>query len=95
MKTNKEVKISYWAHHLTTIISVTLVLVLMGIIAMIWISADTETRRLKERLEMSVIMADSIPDGTARQLADKISAQPYANNVRLISSEEALQNWTR
>ena len=40
MKENKEVKISYWAAHLTTIVSVTLVLLLVGIIALIWLSAD-------------------------------------------------------
>ena len=61
MKENKEVKISYWAAHLTTIVSVTLVLLLVGIIALIWLSADTETRRLRERIELSVVMADSIP----------------------------------
>ena len=76
MKTNKEVKISYWAHHLTTIISVTLVLVLMGIIAMIWICADTETRRLKERIELSVIMRDSIPESTVKSLEEKIKSGP-------------------
>lgn len=94
MKGIKEVKLSYWAHHLTTIISVTLVLVLMGIIALIWISADTETRRLKERIEISVIMADSIPVGADKAVADKIAASPYARNVTLISSEQALANWT-
>ena len=66
MKENKEVKISYWAAHLTTIVSVTLVLLLVGIIALIWLSADTETRRLRERIELSVVMADSIPDPMAK-----------------------------
>ena len=69
MKENKEVKISYWAAHLTTIVSVTLVLLLVGIIALIWLSADTETRRLRERIELSVVMADSIPDSMARERA--------------------------
>lgn len=94
MKTNKEIKISYWAHHLTTIISVTLVLVLMGIIALIWISADTETRRLKERIELSVIMADTIPDSGAATLAREIAGKPYARNVTVVSKEQALRNWT-
>lgn len=93
MKANKEVKISFWGHHLTTVVSVTLALLLMGIIAMIWISADTETRRLKERIELCVIVADSVPQGTAKALADEISRQPYARNVRLVSKDEALQAW--
>lgn len=94
MKENKEVKISYLAAHLTTIVSVSLVLVLMGIIALIWISADTETRRLKERIELSVIMRDSVPDAEVKALADAISAQPYAARVQVISKEQALKNWT-
>ena len=83
MKTNKEVKISYWAHHLTTLISVTLVLVLMGIISMIWISADRETRRLRERIELSVIMRDSVPEETVRTLAGEIGKSSYAREVRV------------
>ncbi len=94
MKKNKEIKISYWAHHLTTIISVTLVLLLMGMIAMIWISADHETRRLKEQIELSVIMADSIADGSARALAEELKTKPYAHEVKFISKEDALKNWT-
>lgn len=95
MKGIKEVKLSYWAHHLTTIISVTLVLLLMGIIALVWISADTETRRLKERIEISVIMGDSIPDSAAKELAGKLKDEPYARSVSVVTRQEALDNWTR
>lgn len=95
MKRIKEVKLSYWAHHLTTIISVTLVLLLMGIIALVWISADNETRRLKEQIEVSVIMRDSVPEGQTKALTDRLARAPYARDVRYISRQEALDNWTR
>lgn len=91
---NKEVKISYWAAHLTTVVSVTLVLLILGIIALITVSASTETRRLRERIELSAIMADSVSDTSAQQLAAKIRQQPYAANVRVITREQALKNWT-
>lgn len=94
MKENKEVKISYVAAHLTTIISVTLVLVLVGIIAMVWIGAGKETRRLRERIELSVVMADSVSDASAQQLAGKIRQQPYALKVTFVSRLQALKNWT-
>lgn len=93
MKGEKEAKISYWAHHLTTVVSVTLVLVLAGIIALIWIGADTETRRLKEKIELSVIVADSLPTAKINELAAFVRKQPYARDVRVISSEEALKAW--
>lgn len=95
MKENKEVKISYIAAHLTTIISVTLVLVLVGIIAMVWIGADRETRRMRERIELSVIMQDSVSDAAARTLEAKIKAQPYALNTHFISRNDALSQWKK
>ena len=65
MKNNKEVRISYWAAHLTTVVSVTLVLLIIGIIALITVSAASETRRLRERLEVSVVMADTVSNARA------------------------------
>ena len=93
MKNNKEVKISYWAAHLTTIISVTLVLLIIGIITLISVSAATETRRLRERLEVSVVMADSVSDAGAKHLAEEIAKSPYALSVGVVTKEAALKNW--
>lgn len=93
MKQNKEVKISYWAAHLTTIVSVTLVLLIIGIIALISVSAATETRRLRERLEVSVVMADSVSDAGAAAFAKEIKSAPYANSVDVITREAAMKNW--
>lgn len=95
MKNNeKEVKISFWASHITTIVSVTLVLLLAGIISMIWISARTESRRLQERLEINVILADSISDARGERFAEELRAKPYAGSVRFVSRSEALKLWT-
>lgn len=93
MKEQKEANISYWAHHLTTVVSVTFVLMLVGIIAIIWISADKETRRLKEQIELSVIMTDSVPSAVTNQIAETLKKQPYAQNVTVVTKEEALQAW--
>lgn len=95
MKENKEVKISYVAAHFTTIISVTLVLILVGIIAMVWIGADKETRRMRERIELSVIMQDSISNDRARQLETAIKSTPYALQTAFISKEEAMAQWKK
>lgn len=95
MKENKEAKISYLAAHLTTIVSVTLVLLLIGIIAMVWVGAENETRRLKERIELSVVLADSIPDAEAQALAKQIAARPYAKDVRYVGKQEAMQRWEK
>lgn len=93
MKHNKEVKISYWAAHLTTVVSVTLVLLIIGLIALISASASTETRRLRERLEVSVVMTDSVNNASAERIATAIKAKPFAHDVRVITKEEALKQW--
>ncbi|MDE6803803.1 MAG: hypothetical protein K2J29_04135, partial [Muribaculaceae bacterium] len=78
MKGRKEVKISYWAAHLTTIVSVTLVLLIIGLIALTSIGAAVETQRLKEKIEISVVMADSVSDDRAAVVCEQIAADPYA-----------------
>lgn len=93
MKNNKEVRISYWAAHLTTVVSVTLVLLIIGIIALITVSAASETRRLRERLEVSVVMADTVSNARAEALAKEIEKSPYALSVGVVSKEAALKIW--
>lgn len=95
MKANKEAKISYWAAHLTTIVSVSLVLIIVGLISLISLGAAGETRRLKERLEVNVVMADSVSDAAADSLASQIRAGGYANGVRVITKAQALENWKK
>ncbi len=93
MKNNKEVKISYWAAHLTTIVSVTLVLIIIGIIALISIGAANETRRLREKLEVNIVMADTVQNVAAEALGKRIEQTPYALAVGVVSKEDALKNW--
>lgn len=95
MKNNKEVKISYWAAHLTTIVSVTLVLIIIGIIFLVSAGAASETRRMREKLEVSVVMADTISNSLTKAISERIAVQPYALEVDVITKEEALQNWKK
>lgn len=95
MKENKDVNISYWAAHLTTIVSVTLVLIIVGVIALITLSAERETRRLKEKLEISIVMADSVSNTYAANLAQRLSSTPYALQVGVVTKEDALESWKK
>ena len=93
MKREGDVKISYWAAHLTTIVSVTLVLLLVGIITFITLSSQKESRNIRERLEVSMVMNDSVKDSYARSVADKIKTFPYALEAGYIGKEQALRDW--
>ncbi len=91
---NKEVKISFWASHLTTIVSVTLVLLLVGIIALVWVGANNETRRLREQVELSAVLADSVGNAKANDIGRLISKEQFSKKVKVVSKEEALKRWT-
>lgn len=93
MKQEKEFKISFWAAHATTIVSVSLVLLLVGIIAMISVTAQRETSKIKESVEISAIMDDDITNAQASQTLDTIKSFSYVINPRLITKEEAMKNW--
>ena len=92
---NKEVKISFLASHLTTIVSVTLVLILVGIISLVWVGAENETRRLREQVELSAVMADSVSDARAKEIGHQLAREPYSRKVRVISKAKALEYWNR
>ena len=93
MKPHKEVRISSWAAHMTTGVSVTLALLTMGLIALIWMAATAESRRMMEKIEISVILADSIGENRALSISEAIGNQPFALQTRYISKEQALENW--
>ena len=93
MKNQKEVKISFWAAQATTIVSVTLVLLIIGIIAMTTFAAQRETRRLREKVELTMILADSVSNARAASLLNQVKALPAARTASLITKEQALAQW--
>lgn len=95
MKEEKEFRISYLAAHATTIVSVTLVLLLAGIIAMISIAARRETKKMRESVELSVIMKDAVADAPAMALLDSLKGLPYVKDASLITRAQAMEQWKR
>lgn len=93
MKQQKEARISYWAAHLTTIVSVALVLIIIGVIALISLAAAAETRKLKEQIELSAVMTDSATNAQADSLARVVAAMPAVKEAKAITKEEAINEW--
>lgn len=94
MKQNeKEYKISFLGAHFTTIVSVALVLVITGLIALIGIGARNETRVLRQRIELTAVMADSVSNKQALATMQEIKKLPQINSARLATKEEALAAW--
>lgn len=92
-KKGKEVKISYWAAHLTTIVSVTMLLVLMGAICLLGIAATNTATDVKQKQQISMVMTDSVTNEAATALAAKLAKEPYVHTAKCITKEQALADW--
>lgn len=76
-------------------VSVTLVLLLVGIITFITLSSREESRKIRERLEVSLVMNDSVSDAYAQQIAERLSASPYALETGWIGKDQAMKDWQK
>jgi cell division transport system permease protein len=94
MKNPKEVKLSRGAVHITTMVSVSLLLLIIGAVSLLGIAANHETRRLKENVELNIVMCDTVSDAQASALMEDVRRQPYINTISLIDKATALKNWT-
>ena len=81
------------AESLTTLISVSLLLLIAGIAGALAMAGRNETQRLRERLEMTLVMADSVSDAQAAQLAAMLRQKPYVAAVKASTRDEALAAW--
>lgn len=89
----KKSRISYVNTNVTSIVSVALVLLLLGIGAMLGLFARSATERIRAGIGFDVSMADTASDGEVLAMKRKLSAAPYTASVRYVSKEEALMYW--
>lgn len=94
MSNNQENKISYFAAHITTIVSVSLVLIIVGVISLVSVCGANVSTQIKEQVEVNVVLKDSVSDLQAMPLFEEIKNSRYTNTIRFITKEAALKNWT-
>ena len=75
----------------TLCISTTMVLTLLGLVMLSVLTAHNLQKNLRENVEISVILGDTIAKEDGVALGKMIQKKPYAYQVAFISSEEALK----
>lgn len=75
----------------TLCISTTMVLVLLGMVVLSVLTAHNLQKSLRENVEISVILSDTVSVEQGKTLGQVIQTRPYAREVIFISSDEALQ----
>lgn len=74
--------------YLTSVISISLVLLLIGIAALLIVNAGNVSRYFKENMQISVLMKPEVTEGQAEEYSVSTSRLPYVNNVRVVTREE-------
>jgi len=81
-------------NYVYSIIGVSLVLFLMGIMGWIFLNASQVSKSLKEDIRMSAYLRTQNKDSIS-QIQAYITSQPYAKNVIYVNKESAKQIWNK
>ena len=92
MATTKK-KISYFSANVTAVISVALVLLLLGIVAVIGVGARGLSEKIKENIGFDISMKEDATEHQIAALRRDIAAAPFTARMKYVSKEDALEVW--
>ncbi len=90
-KEEKYYKRRYRASFMTSIVSITLVLFMMGMLGLIIFHAKKLSDYVKENIGFSIIMKDGIKEAGIIQLQKTLDASPYVKSTEYITQEKAAE----
>lgn len=74
--------------YLSSVASISLVLLLIGVASLVLVNAGSVTRYLKENMTVSVILTSDADEQDAQEYASEVSGYPYVKQTRVVSREE-------
>ena len=80
---------------ITACISTSLVLLLIGIVALLLLTANDLSRHLKQEMTVEVVLKETITDAQFKTLRSSIENAPYCSVCSYISKDEALKDMTK
>ncbi|MBR5235716.1 MAG: permease-like cell division protein FtsX [Bacteroidaceae bacterium] len=78
----------------TACISTSLVLLLLGTVTLVVLSAKSLSDHIRENLELSLLLNDNVTEGEVNNIINFAQAKPYAKEVVYISKEDILAEQT-
>lgn len=91
MEKKNQSRIAGMGDRVTSTISVTLVLFILGLVAAINITFGTLDRALKEKMGFTVVLRDSVPSEEIGKLRQLCMSAPYVSDFKYLSPEEVLR----
>lgn len=77
--------------YITTTLSVTLVLFMLGLFTTLLLLSERVSRNLKENVTMSVVLNDSVTGGEVQRLINLFQEAKYVSQCRYVSKDDALR----
>lgn len=78
-----------------SILGVTLVLFLMGVIGLLTINGRKVIRSIKESVQIQVFLKQNVKDTARERLHNYIASQPYTNEIKYTDKETAKKEWVK
>ena len=79
---------------LSSVISITLVLLLVGVASLLLVNTKSVSDYFKENVQVSVLMKQEVSEEEAMNYATTLDAMPFIKGTRFISKEEATKEMT-
>lgn len=76
--------------YLTSTISMSLVLFMLGMIALLWFTSIAITRHIKESFTVSMVLREPVSDADISLLEQSLKTAPFVRSSRFISKEAAV-----
>ena len=76
---------------ITSTISTSLLLILLGLVVLLSLTARVVADSVKENLAVTIVLEDDAQTAEAEQLQDSLKTKHYVSNIDYISREQALQ----
>ena len=89
---NKKKKTTTWRilALINTIIT-TMVLILLGMVILLTLTAHVLRDTVRENLVVTVVLQEDTPTEEAQKLQKKLCAKPYVNSIEYVSKEQAMK----
>lgn len=79
--------------YFSTIVSISLVLFVLGIVGLILLNAQKLSNHVKENIGFSVILKDNVKEVDVVKLQKRLDAAPYVKSTEYITKEEAVEEF--
>lgn len=73
--------------YLSSVISISLVLLLIGVASLLLVNAGSVSRYFKESVQVTLILADNVSEEVASDYAEELAARPQVRAARFVSRE--------